>query len=368
MNSRRQFLIASGASLGATGLSLSVTPKVFAALAGSPLDLKVAGYRFQRTAALFEGRTPVVGCKASFHERGIGDLNTDTFSGSQNWDVTEIGLHPYMLAYANQGFRDYALLPIYPLRLFRHKSAFIRNDRGIRGPADLRGKRVGTPGYSSTSLTWMRGIFKDEYGLDPRDIQWVTSRKDSSADVAGTASAEESMVPDGVAMDYGPEGVDESELLATGEVDALFHAATPRAYLEGHPQVSRLFEDSRAEEQAYFRKTGIFPIMHAVAVRRSLLDEHSWLAGALFKAYSQSKSVALRKMAAWNWADDMLPWYVQELEQTRELMGDNMFSYGMGNNRKVLDTLCRYSHEQGLSSRILKVEELFHSTSLDLLE
>ena len=261
---RRGFI--SGA---ATTLTCALASNVaFAQVSGKPLlKLRGAGYRFPRTEALFNGNALIEGAESHFETAAIGDINSETFSGSQPWDITEIGLHPFMLAY-DEGFRDYSLIPVYPLRLFRHKSIFIRKDRGIRSPQDLKGKRIATPGYSSTSLTWIRGILQDEYGAKPTDIEWVTSRKDSSADVAGKASAQESMVPHGINMNQGPEGMDESELLVAGEVDALFHAAVPRAFVEGHPKVGRLFADSRATEQDYYRKTGIFPIMHAVAVRK----------------------------------------------------------------------------------------------------
>ena len=151
------------------------------------LPITIAGYNFDRTRALIDGRVKVDGCDIEFKESGIGDLNTHVFSGPQELDVTEIGLHPYMLAFANDDFRDYALLPIFPLRLFRHKSVFIRNDRGIDRPEDLRGKKIATAGYSSTSLTWIRGILQDEYGLKPSDLQWIVSQKDSSAKDAGNA-------------------------------------------------------------------------------------------------------------------------------------------------------------------------------------
>ena len=332
------------------------------------LSLRAAGYRFPRTEPLFTGQVKVAGASAQFEKAAIGDINSTIFSGDQRWDFAEIGLHPFMLAYANDGFRDYSLLPVYPLRLFRHKSIFIRNDRGIQSPADLRGKRIATPGYSSTSLTWIRGLLQDEYGLKPTDVEWVTSSKDSSADAAGKASAQETVVPEGISMVQGPPGLDESELLVEGQVDALFHAAVPRAFVEGHPRVSRLFEDSRAIEQAYYRKTGIFPIMHAVAVRRSLLEDHDGLAAAIFQAYSQAKQIAYRQMAGIGWGADMLPWYGQELEATTALMGSNFYSYGLPGNRKTLETLFRYSFEQGLSSRRLEVEELFHPSGLALTE
>jgi 4,5-dihydroxyphthalate decarboxylase len=330
--------------------------------AGVPIS--IAGYRVPRVEALADARVAVDRCAATFTEGKIGDLNTDIFSGSQTYDVTEIGLHPFMLAYANQGFRDYSLLPVFPLRIFRHKSIFIRTDRGIERPEDLRGRKIATPGYSSTSLTWIRGILEDEHGITPTDVKWVVAKKDSSAADAGKVSAQESVLPDGIEFVEGPTGLDESDLLETGEVDALFHAAQPRCFLEGHPDVGRLFPDSRTAERAYFAKTGIFPIMHAVAIKNSVAEKHPWLAEAVFNAYSEAKALSFQKMFQTGWIFDSLPWYGQELEETRSLMGDNFYSYGIDSNRKALETLFRYSHQQGFASRELTVEELFHPASL----
>ena len=162
--------------------------------------------------------------------------------------------------------------------------------------------------------------------------------------------------------------MDESDLLESGEVDALFHAVEPRAYIEGHPAVARLFADSRSAERAYFAKTGIFPIMHAVAIKRDLLRENPWLAEAVFNAYSQAKQLSYVHMARAGWYDDMLPWYGQEFEETRELMGGNYYSYGGEANRKALEALFRYSHQQGLSSRLVTAEELFDPSSFELVE
>jgi 4,5-dihydroxyphthalate decarboxylase len=332
------------------------------------LLITASGYKFKRLEALFDGRVKIEGCETQFEAGKIGDMNTHVFSGPGTVDLTEIGLHPFMLAYANDGFRDYTLLPIFPLRLFRHKSVFIRTDRGIEKPEDLRGKTIATPGYSSTSLTWIRGIFQEEYGITPQDVGWITAAKDSSAILAGKVSKQESMIPEGVSISTGTPGKDESDLLESGEADALFHAAEPRAYIEGHPMVARLFPDYRAAEQAYFSKTGIFPIMHAVAIKRERLKQNPWLTGAVFKAYSQAKQLAYEDMAKTGWFNDMLPWYGQELEETRALLGDNFYSYGIKDNRKTLEALFRYSHQQGLSSRELTIEELFAPASLELVE
>ncbi len=241
-SSRREFIKATALAAGAVGALSACGGQEPAQDAGvsKGLPLTIAGYKFKRVEALVDGRVKVKGCDARFEVASIGDMNTDVFSGPQKRDVTEIGLHPFMLAYANDGFRDYSLLPIFPLRLFRHRSVFIRTDRDIKKPEDLRGKTIATPGYSSTSLTWIRGIFQEEYGVRPEDIQWITASKDSSANVAGKVSKQEQVLSKGVSITPGPAGKDESDLLASGEVDALFHAAEPRAYIEGHPKVDSL--------------------------------------------------------------------------------------------------------------------------------
>jgi 4,5-dihydroxyphthalate decarboxylase len=367
--SRRQFIKNSILAVGAaSALATANVVAVKAATTPSKLSLIVSGYKLDRTEALIDGRVQVEGCDIKFEKSGIGDINTNVFNGPQTLDVTEIGLHPFMLAYANEGFRDYSLLPIFPIRVFRHKSIFIRTDRGIKGPEDLRGKKVATPGFSSTSLTWLRGIVKHEYGVSPEEIQWVVSSKDSSAKAAGKVSKQESMVPKGLSVTKGPEGKDESDLLESGEVDALFHAAEPRAYIEGHSKVARLFPDFRKTERAYFKKTGIFPIMHAVAIRNILVEKHPWLPGAVFDAYTKAKQLMYDHLIKMGWAAISLPWAAQEIEETRALMGENFWPYGIKPNRKALEALFQYSYEQGLASKKLTIEELFHPSSLKFEE
>jgi 4,5-dihydroxyphthalate decarboxylase len=369
--SRRDFIRATSMAAGAVGTVIASSSVLAADVSkpehtGKGLPLKLTGYSFDRLEALMAGKVEIEGCDSQFSLGKIGDMNADLFGGAQMADVTEIGLHPFMLAYANDNFRDYTLLPVFPLRAFRHKSVFIRKDSGITNPEDLRGKVIGSPSYSSTSLTWLRGVFQDEYGISPQDVKWVMAAKDSSKDTAGQVSKQEAVVPDGISVEWGQAGKDESELLVSGEIDALFHAIEPQAYVDGHPNIGRLFADPKAVERAYYKKTGIFPIMHAVAIRKSLLEEHPWLAEAVFNAYSKSKHMAYQKMFKLGWAMNSLPWFGQELEETRALMGDDFYSYGIENNRKALETLFRYSYEQGLASQELTIEELFAPSSLEL--
>jgi len=373
--SRRSF-VKSAATLGAAGALMACGKATTPISDGSGesatkqpegVPIIVAGYRYDRVDALVDGRVPIEGCDVTFEEAKIGDLNTHVLSGPQTREVTEIGLHPYMLGFANDGVRGYSLLPIFPLRTFRHKSIFIRTDRGIDRPEDLRGKKIATPGYSSTSLTWIRGILSDEYGVSPEDVEWVVSAKASDS-ASGKTSKQENVFPEGLTILQGPADVDESELLESGDVDALFHAVEPRAFVEGDPIIGRLFPDNRKVEREYFAKTGIFPIMHAVAVRDDVIEEHPWFTEAVFRAYSQAKQVNQKHLQELGWAMVSLPWAGRELEETRELMGENYWPYGIEPNRTALEALFRYSYEQGLATRELTLEELFHPATLEFAE
>ena len=241
MVSRRRFLKVGAATGSVMTLGWPSVAKIVAAEslndsnASYPLELTVAGYPFDHVRPLIDGRVQVKGCNTTFQQGKIGDLNTHVFSGPQELEVSEVGLSPFMLAYANEDFSDYSLIPVFPLRLFRHKSIFIHADRGIKRPEDLKGRRIGTPGYSSTSLTWIRGFMQHEYGVKPEDVEWVVSMLDSSAKDAGKVSKQESIVPKGISISVGPEGKDESQMLVDGDVDALFHAAEPKAFTEGIP-------------------------------------------------------------------------------------------------------------------------------------
>jgi 4,5-dihydroxyphthalate decarboxylase len=340
-----------------------------AAASDERIPIKMAGYDYDRVRGFIDGSVQVEGCEVSFEVSTIGGMNTDALGGPMTREVTEIGMVPYMLAYANDGLRSHTLIPVFPLRVFRHKSVFIRPDRGIDTPEDLRGKKIATPGYSSTSLTWIRGFMQHEYEVKPTDVHWVIAMKDSAGKDSGGASKQERVIPEGLEFSEGPPGMDESDLLVSGEVDALFHAAEPRAFIQGDPSCVRLFADSRQTEREYYAKTGIFPIMHAVAIRNDVVEQYPWLPEAVFEAYSKAKQQVydyLRKAA---WYKTTLPWVSQELEETRAVMGDNFYSYGLTpENRTTLEALFQYAYEQGLASRRLTIEELFHPSTMSLTE
>lgn len=363
-NSRRSFLKTTGLGLGALGTLSSFEWLNSKETPAHNDTLSIYGYDYLRCKAIAEQKIKLEGFDYTFTKSSIGNMNTEMFSGSQKADVSEVGSVPFILAYANDNFRDYSLLPIFPLRVFRHKSIFINRNSGIQKPKDLIGRKIGTPGYSSSSLTWIRGMLKDEYGIDPKDVEWVVSDKDSGAKVAGKVSSQENVIPDGITITKGTKGKDESELLVSGEVDALFHALEPEAFVKGHPDITRLFEDSRKAEQDYYQKTGIFPIMHCVAIKNELLASHPNLAEVVFKAFSNSKAENYKYMHKLAWAFDSLPWYRQEYEETVKLMGPNYYSYGIKGNEKTLEAVCNYVYDQGLAKKKVDYKELFYPPSL----
>lgn len=335
---------------------------------GEGLPITMAGYEYNRVRGIIDGSVKIEGCQTNFEVTGIGPLNNHAFFGPQTRDITEIGLIPYILAYSNDEFRDYTLLPIPVLRIYRHKSIYVRTDRGIKTPADLRGKKVATVGYSSSGLTHVRGILEEEYGVKPNEIEWVAVQKDSGANLTGGVSAWEKIRPKGVSITDAPADEDESSLLISGKVDAILHPADPKVYQDRNPIVERLFVDHKSIEQDFYKRTGMFPIMHTVAIKRETAEKNPWLAKAVFETYSKAKFQNYDYMRQWGWATDSLPWYGQEFNETRELMGENFYPYGLKASKSSYEAAFRYTYEQGLSKRLVTLEEMFDKSTLDLVE
>lgn len=347
---------------------LDPTVKKYTGPHGEGLPITLAGYEYDRIRGLIDGSVKIEGCRTTFEVTGIGPLNNHAFFGVQTRDITEVGLIPYILAYANDEFRDYTLLPIPILRTFRHKSIFIRTDRGIKTPADLRGKKVATVGYSSSGLTHVRGILQEQYGVKPNEIEWISVQKDSASNLTGGVSAWEKIRPDGISITNAPESEDESSLLISGQVDAILHPAEPKVYQDRNPIVERLFKDHRSVEKEYFEQTGIFPIMHTLAIRKKTALANPWLAKAVFEAYSKAKFQDYQYMKTWGWAMSSLPWYGQEYNETTELMGGNFYPYGLQASKASYEAAFRFTYEQGLSKRLVTLEEMFDKSTLDLIE
>jgi len=371
---RRDLLKAAGLATGAGVLGLTPGGNARAARSGKP-TIKVAGYDYDRCRAIIDGDAGIAGHDVSFHFEDIYSVNALAFGEKKTYEVTEIGLIPFINKFINEDFRDYSLVPVFISRIFRHRNVFVHADSGIEEPEDLRGKRVGTPGYGMSANTWIRGFLLDEYGVAADDFAWIETIKSSDSGKLGGSgwSAFRNgklgyYFPDGFPIRQGPAGVDESELLLTGGCDALITAITPKAFLEGNPKIKRLFPDVRAAEQAYYKKSRMFPIMHAVAIRNDVAEAHPELPAAVFHMYSKAKRAAYARLETTTSLRVTLPWVTQELEATRAVMGDDYWSYGIGPNRKELEHIMRYVHEQHLVKRRVSFADLFHPSTLELIE
>ena len=362
--SRRDFIkiSAAGAAAGTLGL---LSARAGQAAETGKHQIKIAGYDYDRVRAIMDGQIGIEGSEVSFDVESIYEVSRYAFGPDRKYEVTEIGLLPFVRKYINEEFRAYTLIPVFISRIFRHRNVFVHVDSGIEKPQDLRGKRVGTPGYGFSANTWIRGFLLDEYGVKADDMQWIETTKSSDGARLGQ-ELNRHYLPDDFPLVKGPPGVDESELLLSGGCDALITAITPRAFLEGNPKVRQLFPNVRAAEQDYYRKTHLFPIMHAVAIRTDAIEANPGLPKAVFEMYRKAKQKAYADLETTTSLKITLPWVTQEYEDTRNLMGKNYWPYGIEANRKELELVMRYTYEQGLVKHRLKFEELFHPSTLEL--
>jgi len=331
------------------------------------LELKIGGYDYDRVQPIKNGEVTLKDATVSFEKSNIYALNRYAFGPDQKFDITEMGLIPYITKYINEDFREYTLIPVFISKVFRHKNIFVHVDSGIEKPEDLKGKRVGTPGYGMSSHTWIRGLLLDEYGIKADDFSWIESAKSSDGGKINKDFAKYFFRED-FPLSQGPEGVDESELLLSGGCDALITAITPKAYLDGNPKIKRLFTNVKEAEIAYYKKTGMFPIMHVVAIKTKTLEENPWLAEAVFNMYSEAKNKTYASLESTTVSKVTLPWLTDEFESTKELMGDNFWPYGIEANRKELEAIMRYVYEQGLTKEQIGFEEMFDTSTLGLVE
>jgi 4,5-dihydroxyphthalate decarboxylase len=274
------------------------------------------------------------------------------------FDAAEMSMSSYLLRRA-RGDDSLLAIPVFTSRMFRHSCVWVNAEAGVGRPEDLKGKRMGVPEYQVTAVVWIRGFLQDDYGVAPSDMRWYRGGLIQPGRVEKLAIS-----PPGVQLNtISPERT-LSDMLASGEIDALMAPRPPSTY-DG-VKVRRLFEDFRSVEADYYRRTRIFPIMHTVVIRRELLDRYGWLARSLYDAFSEAKQRSMQNLVNYPSAlVTSLPWQLAETEATRALMGDDFWPYGVEPNRKTLEALARYSYQQGLAEREIKVDEMFAESTLD---
>jgi 4,5-dihydroxyphthalate decarboxylase len=308
--------------------------------------------------ALIDGRVHIEGCDVNYLTMPVEECFERAFFHGE-FEVSEIGFSPYLIA-LSRGTLSYVAVPAFLSRMFRHSAVYVRSDRGIEGPGDLKGKRIGVPEYQMSAAMWFRGFLQDDHGISPSDINWVQGGLENP----GRRDKFPLNLPPGFPLSLAPEGQSLSGMLASGTLDAVMSARRPSCFVAGHPKVRRLYPNYRAAERDYFRKTGIFPIMHAVGIRRDVHDRYPWLAASVYKAFVQSKRLADAEFVETAALKIGLPWINAEFDSTKELMGDDFWSYGLdAANRKTLAAMARYSYEQGLAVRLVEVEEMFAATT-----
>lgn len=322
------------------------------------ISLSLACGPYERTAALLDGRVRPQGIDLTCLALPPYEMFWRQIQ-HREFDVSELSLSAHILA-TSRGERELLGIPVFPSRVFRHSYVFVRADAGIGCPGDLAGKRVGVPEYHMTAALFIRGMLSDEYGVDPRSIYWVQA----GLDRPGRKERVSLDLPENLTLERN-ERETLVDLLFEGAIDAVAIPSVPPRLLEAPDIVRRLFPDARAVERSYFERTGIFPIMHLVVITAEVYERAPWVAQEIYKAFTAAKEIALRESVSRGAIVSSLPWFETELEETRHLMGDDFWPYGVEPNRATLEAAVRYSAEQGLSRRPVSVEELFVPNCLE---
>jgi 4,5-dihydroxyphthalate decarboxylase len=272
------------------------------------------------------------------------------FLRNGEFDVAEVSASSYLAAHDNTW--PFRAIPVFLHRRFRHGFMFINTGKGIGKPADLIGRKIGVKTLMTTAVLWMRGMLEHEYGVPLKSIEWF-SELDDDVDVT---------LPKDLKLTRLPQTKSVETMLADGELDAVLHPDLIKPFLAKDARVARLFPDHKAEEMAYYKKTEIFPIMHVLGLRQSLVEQHPWVAVNLFNAFNEAKAIAMDRMQ--NPRIVPLAWYRDAWEEQEKILGPDPWEYGLADkNRKNLETLIGYSHEQGLIKQKPAIEQLFLDVS-----
>lgn len=321
-----------------------------------PLDLTLATWDHDRIMALHDGRVAVPGVRLQSVLQPTSKL-FPLAVGDAPYDITEMSISSYVLQ-VSRGMGEYIAIPAFVSRAFRHSGFIARAGSGIETPADFAGRRIGVPEYQMTAALWMRGILADDFGVAARDIHWRTGALDAGVRRERLALD----LPEGMVVDPIAEGETLQDLLLAGEIDGLLAPKPPKAFLDGDPRLVRLFPDFEAAERDYHARTGFFPTMHLIGLRRTLAEEHPWLPRALYEGFVAARDVALERLRSM-WLGNAnrlsLPWLNASMERTIATLGADYWSYGFKANRAELDAVCRYSVEQHLAGARVRPEDLF---------
>jgi 4,5-dihydroxyphthalate decarboxylase len=275
------------------------------------------------------------------------------FTAFREWDVSELSLAKYT-SLVGSGDRSLQAIPVFPSRVFRHAAFYVRDDGSVRRPADLAGRRVGVPEWIQTAGVYARGVLVHQYGVALSDVGWVQG----GVNQPGREELVAPTLPPGVSIEAVTDRTLQ-DMLVEGDLDAIISARPPQRFLDCDRQIRRLFDDPRAVEEAHYRETGIFPIMHTVAIRSEVLDADPWVAGNLLTAFTAAKDRSLERLRDVNASRFPVPWSHELGGRASALLGADSWPYGIEANRPTLEAFLRWAHEQGVSARALTPEDLF---------
>jgi len=327
--------------------------------------LKVATHSYDQVRALFDGHVKIEGADATFE---TAKIVVDIFRGmiqERKYDVSELGF-TYYLRTLETDERPFVALPIYLARFFRHSAVYVNKASGITRPEDLVGRTIGEFAlFSHDGGTWPKGILADEFGFRQEQNRWVIGALDFPLKPIDFVSPS---IPENIDARMAPEGKELGGMLESGEIDALISADVPTAVLKGSPKIGLLFPDYRRREVEYYKRTGVFPIMHTVVVRRELAEQAPDLIRNVYKAFCASKAAMMEQYRVgriFNHIDIMLPWFSSHFDDVREIFPDDWWPYGVKANKAALETLLRYQWQQGVTKRQLTLEDVFVPDLLD---
>jgi 4,5-dihydroxyphthalate decarboxylase len=275
------------------------------------------------------------------------------FIKNREWDVSEMSFGKF-IGYASQGNSPFIGIPVFPSRVFRHSAFYVRADRGIASPKDLEGKSVGIPEWAQTAGIYARGFLAETAGVDLRKIKWVQAGMNE----AGREEKVEFKLPPGIQYQQRRD-TSISAMLLSGEIDAAISARVPDAFNKAGEKIVRLYPDYRTAEMAYHAATGIYPIMHVIAMRRAVFERYPWVAMNLFKALNQAKERSVERIQDLTASRIPVPWAAAIADEWSKSFGANPFPYGLEENRKTLDAFCRFANDQGVTAKKLTPDDLF---------
>jgi len=318
----------------------------------SDIQLTLACEDYDRTRPLKDGLVKPEGIELNYLVMSVEEIFWRMMK-YEEFDVSELSMGAFLTA-AARGRRPFIAIPVFPSRTFRHRCIFTNSASGIQRPEDLRGKRMGVPEYSMTAAVWLRGLFQHEYGVSPSEIHWIQAGEENP----GRKDRVDFEMPAAVRLESRADRT-LNQMIETGEIDAMMSPRMPTCFMNGSPHVRRLFPNYKQAEMDYFKKTGLFPIMHVIVIKRAIYEKDPWVAQALYKAFCAAKDLCMEELYDTNILRVSLPWTSAEYEQTRDLMTADYWPYGLAPNRENLETLHSYLHEQGLIKQKLNLDELF---------